>query len=1188
MVSPIKKKSLFLAFALLCQTILMAQAPANDNCSGAIALTSNLSCTATSGNINNATRSFTTGATCGPSTNPYDVWYKFTAVSTAHTITINNFGSDFWNQEVQLYNGGGSPGTCPTVSTGYVGCAVAGGTGSATINITTLTVGNVYFIKVGDAWNSHTVNATFNICVTHQLNAASINDDCSKAATLTPGISCSSITANLRNANSTSTPTGTCGGATLTTTYDVWFQFQATSPIAIINLSNLGANFTAANTYIQTYSRSGVCAGLTSLGCQNATSSQIFNTLTIGDTYYVRVYVTANPTATPLAAWNFDICVYSQSVNSSTMNEVFKQTTLVPQASGLNDPWEVTYGPDDSLWITVAKDYKILKMHKTNGGYRTILDLSPTGTGYLTSTEHTNYNRGTFTLNGSATPYAINWPQGGMMGLAIHPDFNATTPKRYIYVAYIRTQGTQNTDGTGQFYTNFLVRFTFNTTSGLLESPVTLCDTIPGSSDHNSARMIIAPINGVNYLFYSQGDMGAGQFGNLSRLNYAQDINRYEGKIFRFNLEEDGDAVQNIGVRNVNYNRWIPSGTGVAANPYNTYLGKQSAVWSMGHRNVQGFAAANLGGTDYLYGSSHGPYSDDELNVMEAGRNYGHPLVIGKSADGNYNEAKAGVAAGSLPLLSATGEADNVIAINALPFGTGYKDPFYSFYPTPKGSTTVCGSGNTIQDIYRGCANTSNNNFWQSEAPSGMNIYTSPVIPGWRNSLLLASLKWGRIVRTKLNSAYTGLSTVDGVLDTMAYFGSRNRYRDLAVSPDGKDLFIVMDKSLSTSGPSQANPSALNCTGCVVKYTFLGYNDNAGVSTISTSIPIAPGLNNQLTNLTPTSVTTYENNNLWVPLTDSLGNIVAEVDANGNNLGNITGTMYKKTGSVRTTLGGTPYLDRSMTINVQTAPSTNVNVRIYLTAAELAALVAAPGSGVTNINSVFVYKNADANSTALTAMPATITPTRASFGSDYVLTASISGFSSFYIAGPSFVLPLDMLSLTGKYANQSSYLQWKTENENNTSVFVIEKSVNGQNFKAIATVSASGNTSTITNYAYTDNNLANDFTPVLYYRIKLVDANGAFKYSNTITVTLPSFAGAVSISPNPAISEMRASILSPADGKADWSVIDNAGRIILKGNTLIKKGNNQLVVNVNNLAAGAYYLHIAGNSIECKTKIQKL
>ena len=110
----------------------------------------------------------------------------------------------------------------------------------------------------------------------------------------------------------------------------------------------------------------------------------------------------------------------------------------------------------------------------------------------------------------------------------------------------------------------------------------------------------------------------------------------------------------------------------------------------------------------------------------------------------------------------------------------------------------------------------------------------------------------------------------------------------------------------------------------------------------------------------------------------------------------------------------------------------------------------------------------------------------------------------------------------------------------------------------------------------------------LYYRIKLIDANGAFKYSNTITITLPSFAGAVSISPNPAISQMRASVLSPADCKADWSVIDNTGRIILKGNTLIKKGNNQLIVNVNNLAAGAYYLHIAGSNIDCKTRFQKL
>jgi hypothetical protein len=382
------KSALVIACTLLLNKQLFSQAPANDNCTGAIALTSNANCTSTAGHINNATASFAAIAgTCTAWSASYDVWYKFTAISTSHSITISSFGSDFWNQEIHLYNGGTSPGTCPSASAGYISCAGAGGTGSATINATTLTVGNVYFIRVSDAWNSHTANATFSICVTHILNAATINDDCSKAtnAVIVPGPVCSSVTANLRNANSTSTPAGSCGGATLSTTYDVWFQFQATSSIAIISLSNLGANLTAASTYIQTYSSTGACAGLTSLGCQTAATSQNLSGLTIGGTYYVRIYRVVNPTATPTTAWNFDICIYSPAVTGSNMSEVFKQTTLVPQASGLNDPWEVTYGPDDSLWITVAKDYRVLKMHPSDGGYRTVLDLAPGATGYLTA-----------------------------------------------------------------------------------------------------------------------------------------------------------------------------------------------------------------------------------------------------------------------------------------------------------------------------------------------------------------------------------------------------------------------------------------------------------------------------------------------------------------------------------------------------------------------------------------------------------------------------------------------------------------------------------------------------------------------------------------------------------------------------------------------------------------------------------
>ena len=402
-------------------------------------------------------------------------------------------------------------------------------------------------------------------------------------------------------------------------------------------------------------------------------------------------------------------------------------------------------------------------------------------------------------------------------------------------------------------------------------------------------------------------------------------------------------------------------------------------------------------------------------------------------------------------------------------------------------------------------------------------------------------------------------------------------------------MYIIMDKSLSTSGPSTANPLTLNCTGCVIKYSFLGYNDNAGSSSISGSVPIAPGLNNQLTNLTPTDITSFEKNNLWVPLTDSLGNIVAEIDANGNNLGNITGTMYKNNGAIRATSGGTPYLDRSITITVQTQPSSPVNVRLYLTAAELAALVAAPGSGVANINSVSVHKNNDANGIALTAAPTAITPSRASFGSNYVVTASVSNFSTFYFAGSSVVLPVDILTFNGTLQpDLSALLTWKTENEINLLHFIVEKSTDGKTFTAIGTVAAGLPNTTIKNYSFTDITLSDLVTPAVFYRLKIVDVNGTYKYSSIVKVLMPPAKGTITIAPNPVINKIKANTVSPADCKAEWRIIDQTGRIMQSGNTLLKKGNNIVTISTGNLAAGTYYLHITGSCIDSKTKFQKL
>jgi glucose/arabinose dehydrogenase len=877
------------------------------------------------------------------------------------------------------------------------------------------------------------------------------------------------------------------------------------------------------------------------------------------------------------------------------MGEVFLQSTLIsgpltsPAANRLYDPWEITYGPDDSLWVTEAKGYKVKKVNPVDGGQRTILDLTP-------SSSFTPANFKCKFTPASLSAISYPWPQGGMMGLAIHPDFNnVSTPKKYVYIAYVDSSVaaatvppsavTTNYAGElvkGWVFVTYLVRFTYNGAN--LVNPVMICDTLRGSNDHNSGRILIKKIGGVPYLVYALGDMGAGQFDNIQRVEKAQMTNSYEGKILRFNLEPDGDAGT--------YDQWIPND-----NPFNASLGVQSAVWSMGIRNNQGFAYDSV--NDIIYGASHGPFSDDELNIIEANRNYGHPLVIGDSTDGNYNNAKAGPSTSSLPLISTERASVTTINTNGLPTGTTYKNPLYSFYPAPAGNTSTLWS---VQYIYTNQNYTSAqgpapngqaqnvNIWWKSEAVSGLDLYSSSLIPGWKNSLLSACLKGGRIMRTRLNTAGTAIVPTAGG-DTITYFRSVNRFRDMAISPDGKNIFAVIDSSSVTSGPTTASPMVSACPGCLQRYTFLGYNDNAGASTISNTIPIGVGASNTLSNGTTITID-GTNNNLWVPITDSLGNILAEIDANGNSLGTVTTTFFQNTGVVRKTNGGTPYLDRSLTITPQTQPATAVNVRLYLTAAELTALMGAPGTTVTGIGNVTVYKNTDASSSTLTALPISVTPSAIiskNFGANYVLTVSISSFSSFYFSGPTFVLPVELLALSGKYADGAVALDWKTNNENNSANFIVEKSTTGQTFKSIGTVAASGFTSSSTNYAFKDNDLAGDYAPVLYYRLKMFDQNGAYKYSNTISVNLPALTGAVTVSPNPVpADEMKAFVDAPANTKTEWRVIDNAGRTLLTGNATVKKGNNQLLINVAKLPAGTYYLHVTGNSIECKTKFQKL
>lgn len=247
--------------------------------------------------------------------------------------------------------------------------------------------------------------------------------------------------------------------------------------------------------------------------------------------------------------------------------------------------------------------------------------------------------------------------QGGLLDIAVHPNYEENG---WIYITYSSPEG-------GEGANTALMRAKLNDDHSSLVSQEVLYKAEPNTSrgQHFGSRIVF---DGNGHVFFGIGDRG-------NRDVNPQDITRDAGKIYRLN--EDGSIPQD-----------------------NPFVGKEGldAVFAYGIRNPQGMALHPE--TGQLWEHEHGPRGGDEINIIEAGKNYGWPEIsFGINYDG-------------------TSFTDDTAR-------AGMEQPEWYWDP--------------------------------SIAPSGMTFVTSDKYPEWQGDLLVGSLKFGYIVRANVeNNTVTG------------------------------------------------------------------------------------------------------------------------------------------------------------------------------------------------------------------------------------------------------------------------------------------------------------------------------------------------------------------------------------------------------------------------------------------------
>ncbi|MGH8109736.1 MAG: PQQ-dependent sugar dehydrogenase [Arenimonas sp.] len=341
-------------------------------------------------------------------------------------------------------------------------------------------------------------------------------------------------------------------------------------------------------------------------------------------------------------------------VYSPSSSGTFRVTTVI---NNLENPWGLAFLPDGRLLIT-----------ERPGRLRI-------------------YSQGQLSSAVTGTPAVYNQGQGGLLDVAIDPNF---AQNQLIYLTYAEA-------GTGGVAGTAVMRGKLN--GNALENTQVLFRQMPklSTGNHFGSRLVF---DNAGYLFVTLGE-------NNNRIT-SQHLDHHQGKVIRI---------------------W-PDGSIPADNPFVGQANVKPEIWSYGHRNPQGATLNPWDGK--LWVNEHGPMGGDEINIPQAGKNYGWPVITyGINYDGQ-------------PIPESTGTS-----------APGMEQPIHYWVP--------------------------------SIATSGMAFYNKNKNSAWYGNLFVGGLAAQQLVRLEIN----GNSVVkeERLLGELGY-----RIRAISAGPDG-GLYLLTDAS---------------------------------------------------------------------------------------------------------------------------------------------------------------------------------------------------------------------------------------------------------------------------------------------------------------------------------------------------------------------------------------------------------